>query len=368
MAILTKRSLDATLKNYFSQAFLQLRLNDFLCNKMLNIGIVGLGYWGPNLVRNFSQVQGATVKCVADMDEKRLARIQKTYPAIETLTMADEVIARADIDAVVLATPIVTHYDLAKKALLAGKHVLVEKPLATSRTEVLELIDLASTKGKVLMVDHTFLYTGAVRKIRSLVENGEIGELNYFDSTRINLGLFNPNWSVIWDLAVHDLSIFDYVSGGKTPVALSATGVSHTNLPIENIAYITLLFDDSTIAHISSSWVSPVKIRKTLIGGTKKMVIYDDVEPTEKIKIYDSGFSVNSPEEMHKWLVDYRFGDIYIPKLEQTEALLGVANDFVSAITQGTKPVSDAQSGLNVVTMLEAAQKSMKAQGALQKL
>jgi len=332
---------------------------------MLNIGIIGLGYWGPNLVRNFNQANGAAVKCVADLDENRLARIRSSYPSVETVSTADEIISRNDIDAVVLATPIVTHFDLAKKALLSGKHVLVEKPLATSRAEVLELMELADAKGKVIMVDHTFLYTGAVRKIRNLVETGEIGDLQYFDSTRINLGLFNPNWSVIWDLAVHDLSIFDYISGGKKPVAISATGVSHTNMPVENIAYITLFFNDNTIAHISSSWVSPVKIRKTLIGGSKKMVIYDDVEPTEKIKIYDSGFSIATQEEMHKWLVDYRMGDIYIPKLEQTEALLGVANDFVSAIVNHTVPVSNAQSGLNVVTMLEAAHNSMKAKGAL---
>jgi predicted dehydrogenase len=297
---------------------------------MINIGIVGLGYWGPNLVRNFNQASNAVVKCVSDLDTKRLEKIKLNYPAVETLNNADAVIERNDIDAVVLATPIVTHFELAKKALLSGKHVLVEKPLATSRNEVLELIEIAAAKNLVLMVDHTFLYTGAVKKIRELNESGEIGDLTYFDSTRINLGLFNPNWSVIWDLAVHDLSIFDYISMGKVPVAISATGVSHTQMQIENIAYISLFFSDSTFAHISSSWVSPVKIRKTLIGGSKKMIIYDDVEPTEKIKIYDSGFSVNSPEEMHKWLIDYRFGDIHIPKLEQTEALLGVANYFIS--------------------------------------
>lgn len=302
------------------------------------------------------------------MDEGRLAKIKNLYPGVETYLHADEIINNTEVDAIVLATPIKTHFDLAKKALLAGKHVLVEKPLATSRAEVLELIDLAESKKLVLMVDHTFLYTGAVRKIRSLVESGEIGDLDYFDSTRINLGLFNPNWSVIWDLAVHDLSIFDYISGGKKPVAVSATGISHTQMPIEDIAYITMYFNDNTIAHITSSWISPVKIRKTMIGGSKKMVIYDDVEPTEKVKIYDSGFSVNTPEDMHKWLIDYRFGDIYIPKLEQTEALLGVANDFVSAISHGTTPVSNHQSGLNVVTVLEAAQKSINLKGELQKL
>jgi predicted dehydrogenase len=340
----------------------------FFAAEMLNIGIIGLGYWGPNLVRNFSATPGAVVKCVADLDDKRLARIRTAYPSIETVSDADEILARLDIDAVVLATPIKTHYDLAKRAILNGKHVLVEKPLATSRAEVLELIDLADKHEKVLMVDHTFLYTGAVRKIRDLVETGELGDLQYFDSTRINLGLFNPNWSVIWDLAVHDLSIFDYISNGKKPSGVSATGISHTSMGIEDIAYITMYFDDNTIAHITSSWISPVKIRKTLIGGSKKMVIYDDVEPTEKVKIYNSGFSVSTQEEMHRWLVDYRYGDIHIPKLEQTEALLGVATDFVGAISNGQTPVSNRHSGLNVVTVLEAAQKSIRERGTLQKL
>jgi predicted dehydrogenase len=330
---------------------------------MLGIGIVGLGYWGPNLVRNFSAAAGAEVRCVADRDAARLQKIHSLYPAVDLLSEATEVFQRSDIDAVVLATPINTHFPLAKMALEAGKHVLVEKPLATSRAEVLELMEIADRKGLQLMVDHTFLYTGAVQKIKSLVDSGELGELQYFDSTRINLGLFNPNWSVIWDLAVHDLSIFDYISSGKKPVAVSATGISHTQMGIEDIAYISLFFNDSTIAHITSSWISPVKIRKTLIGGSKKMVIYDDVEPTEKIKIYDSGFSVSSPEDMHRWLVDYRFGDIAIPKIAQTEALLGVAQDFVSAIVHGTRPISDRESGLNVVTILEAAQQSVKQRG-----
>lgn len=335
---------------------------------MMNIGIVGLGYWGPNLVRNFSAASRATVTAVADLDDARLARIQPMYPAIQTFKNGMDIINNPAIDAVVLATPINTHFTLAKAALLAGKHVLVEKPLATSRNEVLELIDIAEKMKKVIMVDHTFLYTGAVNKIKDLLSSGELGELQYFDSTRINLGLFNPNWSVIWDLAVHDLSIFDYISNGKKPIAVSATGISHTKMPIEDIAYITLFFNDSTIAHITSSWISPVKIRKTLIGGTKKMAIYDDVEPTEKVKVYDSGFSVESPEEVHKWLIDYRFGDIHIPKLAQTEALLGVANDFVGAILDGTQPKSDFNSGLNVVTILEAAQKSMNNKGSLQNL
>ncbi len=326
---------------------------------MINVGIVGLGYWGPNLVRNFQSVNGAEVHSVADFDNNRLQKIHQLYPKINLCNDANEIFENPEIDAVVLATPINTHYDLAKKALLKNKSVMVEKPLATSRAEVLELMEIADARGLSLMVDHTFLYTGAVQKIKNVIDSGELGQLQYFDSTRINLGLFNPNWSVIWDLAVHDLSIFDYISGGKKPVAVSATGIAHTKMGIENLAYISLFFDDDTFAHITSSWISPVKIRKTLIGGTKKMIIYDDVEPTEKIKIYDSGFSVSTPEDMHKWLIDYRFGDIYIPKLPQIEALKGVAEDFVKSISEKTTPLGNANSGLNVVTILEAAQKSL---------
>jgi len=326
---------------------------------MIKVGIVGLGYWGPNLVRNFQSVNGAEVHSVADFDNSRLQKIHQLYPKINLCNDANDIFKNPEIDAVVLATPINTHYDLAKKALLNNKSVMVEKPLATSRAEVLELMEIADARGLSLMVDHTFLYTGAVQKIKSVIDTGELGQLQYFDSTRINLGLFNPNWSVIWDLAVHDLSIFDYISGGKKPVAVSATGIAHTKMGIENLAYISLFFGDETFAHITSSWISPVKIRKTLIGGTKKMIIYDDVEPTEKIKIYDSGFSVSSPEDMHKWLIDYRFGDIYIPKLPQIEALKGVAEDFVKSITEKTTPLGNANSGLNVVTILEAAQKSL---------
>lgn len=332
---------------------------------MLKFGIIGLGYWGPNLVRNFNLVKEARVQAVADFDAARVQKISALYPGIQTCANGDDIIHNNDIDAVILATPIKTHYDLAKKALLAGKHVLVEKPLATSRAEVSELIEIADRKGLKLMVDHTFLYTGAVQKIRELIDAGEIGDLQYFDSSRVNLGLFNPNWSVIWDLAVHDLSILDYITSGKKIAAVSATGISHTQMPIEDIAYLTLFYDDQTIAHITSSWISPVKIRKTLIGGTKKMIIYDDVEPTEKVKVYDTGFHVNSAEELHKWLVDYRFGDIYIPKIAQTEALLGVANDFAAAIRENKIPRSSAQSGLNVVSILEAAQKSIQEKGKL---
>ena len=332
---------------------------------MTNVGIIGLGYWGPNLVRNFNALSTVNVSMVADLDAERRDKICKLYPNTVGVASGDDILNNPEIDAVVLATPIKTHYNLAKKALEMGKHVLVEKPLATSRAEAQELIDLAKEKGLALMVDHTFLYTGAVQKIKDLVQSGEIGELQYFDSTRVNLGLFNPNYSVAWDLAVHDLSIFDYISNGKQATAVSATGISHTALDIEDISYITLHFADKMMAHITSSWISPVKIRSTLIGGTKKMVIYDDVEPTEKIKIYDSGFTVTEPEEMHKFLIDYRFGDIHIPKIAQTEALLGVAKDFISAVTTGSTPISDAKTGLRVVAILEAAQKSMAQRGAV---
>jgi predicted dehydrogenase len=331
---------------------------------MIKTAIIGLGYWGPNLVRNFSQTVGSTLCATADKDPARRARISAAYPGLNVYAEASEVFQDPEVDAVVIATPIHTHYALAKAALEAGKHVLVEKPLATAAAEVEILMQLAKDKGLLLMVDHTFLYTGAVQKARELVLSGEIGQLSYFDSTRINLGLFNADWSVVWDLAVHDLSIFFYVSGGRQPRAVSATGMSHTALNIEDIAYTTLFFDDGLLAHITSSWISPVKVRKTLIGGTRKMIIYDDVEPTEKVRVYDSGYEVHTPEEMHRLLIDYRTGDIHIPKIETTEALKLVAADFIECIQSGSKPRSNAELGLQVVKVLEAAEKSIRMKGA----
>jgi len=329
---------------------------------MTGIAIVGYGYWGPNLVRNFSTVPGSKVEWVVDLRTERLEVIKKQYPTIRTTANFDDALNDPAVAAVVIATPVQHHYHLAKKALEHGKHVLIEKPMTQSSAEAEELVEISKKKGLVLMVDHTFLYTGAVRKIKDLIHSGEIGDIQYFDSTRINLGLFQPDINVLWDLAPHDISILFYLISDR-PVSVSATGISHTPNGLENVAYLTVNYDTGHIAHFSCSWSSPVKIRKVLIGGTKKMIVFDDVEPSEKVKIYDTGYTVKSDEEKRKLLIDYRVGDIYVPKLEQREALAGMASDFISAIEKGTTPVSDWKVGLEVVKVLEAAQESIKNKG-----
>jgi len=300
---------------------------------------------------------------VADQREERLKVASGLYPSIQTTTSIDDVIDDPEIDAVVIATPVFTHYELAKRALEAGKNVLVEKPMTDSSALANELIDLATKKNKVLMVDHTFLYTGAVQKIKSLIDSNTLGNVNYFDSTRINLGLFQPDINVLWDLAPHDISILTYLVK-ETPQSVQATGVSHTNNGIENIAYMTINYQSGMIAHFHCSWSSPVKIRQILIGGDKKMVLYNDMEPTEKVKLYDTGYEIKNEEDKRKILVDYRIGDIYTPKVDPKEALAGVTSDFVTAINTGQSPVSDSESGLAVVKILEASQHSIKNKGA----
>jgi predicted dehydrogenase len=292
----------------------------------------------------------------------KLASLKQLYPNITVTTNLQDVFADKMIDAVVIATPVFSHYTLAKQALQAGKHVLVEKPMTACVQEAEELIELAGKMGKLLMVDHTFLYTGAVEKIKQLVQSGEIGRINYIDSIRINLGLFQSDVNVLWDLAPHDISICVNMIP-KMPYSVQARGISHTRNGIENIAYLTLNFPSDLIAHFNCSWSSPVKIRQMLFGGDKKMIVYNDMEPTEKVKIYDSGFDVKSNEEINKIKVDYRMGDIYIPKLKTTEALTDMARDFVGSVTKGRQPVSDWQTGLMVVKILEAADASIKAKG-----
>lgn len=329
---------------------------------MINCAIIGYGYWGPNLVRNFSSAANASVKLVADLRPERLNLVKKNYPMIEVTTDIDSIWGDAGIDAVIIATPVFTHFDLAKKALNSGKHVLLEKPMTDTVAHALELIELAQSKGKVLMVDHTFLYTSAVQKMKSLIDQGDIGKVKYFDSTRINLGLIQQDVNVLWDLAPHDISILDYLMPEK-PRSVQATGVSHIHNGIENIAYLTVNYDSDFIAHFSCSWSSPVKIRTMLLGGDKKMVVFNDMEPTEKIKIYDTAHTVSSDEEKQRVLVDYRVGDVYIPKLEIKEALGGMAKDFIDAIEKGTTPIASWKSGLNTIRILEASQVSIKEKG-----
>jgi predicted dehydrogenase len=328
----------------------------------MKIGIIGYGYWGPNLVRNFSGIGSCTIKKVADQRKERLDVLAKSYPGIEGVMTADDIIADPEIDAVVIATPVFTHYEIARKALDEGKHVLIEKPMTSTSEQALGLIELAAKKQKVLMVDHTFLYTGAVQKIKELIDSGELGNINYFDSSRINLGLFQPDINVLWDLAPHDISILSFLYK-ESPYSVHATGTCHTGNGIENIAYLTVNYESGFIAHFNCSWSSPVKIRLLLIGGDKKMIVFNDLEPTEKIKVYDTGYKHTTDEEQYRIRVDYRSGDIYIPKINMKEALSGMAADFVSAIINKTTPVSDFNSGLEVIRILEASQVSIKNNG-----
>ena len=317
----------------------------------MNLAIIGYGYWGPNLVRNFANVNGCNLKLVIDSREERLALVKKAYASVEVSTNVDDAFTRSDIDAVVIATPVFTHFVFAEKALKAGKHVLIEKPMTSSVEESEKLIALATSLNKILMVDHTFLYTGAVKKMKSMIDSGDIGKIKYFDSTRINLGLFQPDVNVLWDLAPHDISILDFLVNEK-PVSINATGVSHTNNGIENIAYLTVNYQSDFIAHFNCSWTSPVKIRILLLGGDKKMVVFNDLEPSEKIRVYDTGYSHTTDEEKKRVLVDYRAGDVFIPKVESMEALHGMASDFVNAVLNNSQPKSSMYSGLNVIKIL----------------
>lgn len=329
---------------------------------MINLGIIGYGYWGPNLVRNFNGNKNFTVKKVADTRQERLDLVKRQYPAIETVKDAAEILDDPSIDAVAIATPVYAHYALAKSALSNGKHVLLEKPMTSTSQEAEELISLSLSKNLSLMVDHTFLYTGAVQKIRQLIDEDTIGRIKYLDSTRINLGLFQPDINVLWDLAPHDISIMAHLVNEK-PYSLNASGVSHTNNGLENIAFLTVNFESGFIAHFNCSWTSPVKIRLMLIGGDKKMIVFNDVEPTEKIRIYDTGYSVKNDEDKQKLLIDYRTGDIFIPKTPSTEALALMAEDFAQSILNGRTPVADHQSGLSVIRILEASTESLKNHG-----
>ena len=328
----------------------------------MNIGIIGYGYWGPNLLRNFSQVNNCKVKMVSDFRSDRLAIVTKTYPTVNVTTKPDDILLSNEIDAVVIATPVFTHFPLAKMALENGKQVLLEKPMTSSIKEAEELMNLAKQKGLLLMVDHTFLYTGAVMKMKQLINEKSIGEIQYFDSSRINLGLFQIDVNVLWDLAPHDISILLHLIN-KKPYSVNATGISHTKNGIENVAYLTINYSENFIAHFSCSWTSPVKLRTMLIGGDKKMLVFNDLEPSEKIRIYDTGYNYKTDEEKNRLMVDYRTGDVYIPKLESKEALFGMASDFINSIINKTEPLSNAQLGLDVIQILEASQQSIKNNG-----
>jgi predicted dehydrogenase len=329
----------------------------------MKIGVVGFGYWGPNLVRNFLATPGVEGIVCFDSSEKRLQVAKQKFPSIETVKNYDELLKRDDVKAIAIATPVSTHFPLGMKALDAGKHLLLEKPMAESSEQCRQLI-AAAAKGKLtLMIDHTFVYTGAVRKIKEFIEEGRLGEIMYFDSVRVNLGLFQHDTNVIWDLAPHDLSIMDYLIG-LDPVSVSAVGAKHFS-DKEDIAYITIRYNNQLLAHFHVNWMSPVKVRKILIGGSKLMAVYDDMEPSEKVKVYDKGVDIKERESIYKVLVQYRTGDMWAPKIDPNEALGFMTAEFVDSIRTGKRPTSDGRSGMKIVSILEAAQKSLGQGGAM---
>ncbi|MGO9085587.1 MAG: Gfo/Idh/MocA family protein [Candidatus Sulfotelmatobacter sp.] len=330
---------------------------------VVRFGVVGYGYWGPNVVRNLNQLEKAEVLTVCDKSTASIQRIQKAYPQVDVTSDPADLMSSAEIDAVAVVTPVWTHYELAKAALENGKHIFVEKPFTSNVAQAEELIDLAARKNLKIMVDHTFLFTGAVKKIKQLLDEDALGKLYYYDSTRVNLGLFQHDVNVIWDLAPHDLSIMDYLIQ-EGPEAIVATGQTHLN-GFEDVAFITVYFPDKIIAHLNVNWLSPVKVRTTLIGGEKKMLVWNDLEADEKIKIYDKGVSVTNREGVYNLLVNYRTGDMWAPKIQQTEALTGELSYFVDCIRKDETPMNDGKAGLRVVKMLEAAGESLRQRGAL---
>jgi predicted dehydrogenase len=330
---------------------------------MIGIGVIGFGYWGPNLVRNFDEIPGTRVVGICEHNPERLAHVHNLYPAIETTTNYLDLVVDTRIDAIVIATPAFTHFELGMEVLRAGKHVLIEKPLAETSDQAARLIVEAGRHHCVLMVNHTFIFTSAVRKMRELVANNGVGDIFYYDAVRANLGPHRHDVSAIWDLAVHDLTIMDYVLPFR-PTAISATGLSNVPGEPENIAHITVFFDGIFIAHIQVNWMAPVKVRRTVIGGSGKMILYDDIEPNEKLKVYDSGIMNNkNAESADQMLAAYRTGDMLVPKLDTTEPLRTAALHFLQCIEEGGRPLTDGEAGLRVVRILEAATQSMAERG-----
>ncbi len=330
---------------------------------MINIGIIGYGYWGPNLVRNFAETANARVAAVADLDKAKLETVQRRYPSVKTTTNFQELLQDPTIDAIAIATPVSTHFEFGMAALKAGKHVWLEKPMTETSLQARKLVAEADQRKRVLFVDHTFIYTGSVRKMGEIIAAGELGKMYYYDSTRVNLGLFQRDVNVIADLAVHDFSILDYLLH-EHPVAVSASGTNHFPGTPENLAFITLFYESGTIAHVNVSWLAPVKVRQILVGGSKKMIIYDDNEPSEKIKVYDKGVTfTDDPKQIHEMRVTHRTGDMWAPKLASAEALRVAAEHFADCIQNGKTPQTDGALGERVVELIEAATSSMRGKG-----
>jgi len=332
----------------------------------VRVGVIGFGYWGPNIVRNLSGLETCELAAVCDKNPAALKRVTRAYPGVHATTEFSEVLRSPDIDAVAIVTPVWTHFELAKAALEHGKHVFVEKPFTSTSQQAEQLIELAERKNLRIMVDHTFLFCGAVRKIRELVDKGALGQLYYFDSTRVNLGLFQHDVSVVWDLAPHDLSIMDHIIR-QQPEAVVATGGKHFN-DLADMAFITVYFPGNLIAHINVNWLSPVKVRTTLIGGKDKMLVWNDLEPDEKIRVYDKGVDVSNGQGLYDLLVSYRSGDVWSPKVDSAEALKVELGYFLDCVMKDQTPINDGAAGLRVVRLLEAAEESLKAQGRLVRL
>lgn len=331
--------------------------------RRLGVAVLGLGYWGPNLARNVASSKECCLKGLCDKDVDRLSLVGAAYPSARQTAKLEDILCDPEVEAVAIATPVDSHYDLARKCLEAGRHVLVEKPMTRKVSEAEELVRLATEKGLTLMVDHTFNYTGAVTKLKEIIAAGSLGDILYWDSVRVNLGLFQHDVNVVWDLAPHDLSIMDYVLGIK-PISVQVTGVAHYSDGLENMAYLTLRFATGAIAHFHVNWLAPVKIRTTLIGGTKKMIVFDDMETVEKIKIYDKGVDViREREGIYKTLVQYRMGDMFAPHIENVEALSKEVAHFARVVRGEEKPLSGGDAGLRVVRILDAAEKSIRNSG-----
>jgi predicted dehydrogenase len=330
---------------------------------MVNLGLIGYGYWGPNLLRNFADLPRVKLAAVSDLDSKRLETVQRRYPGVRTTTDYRDLTRDPSIDAVAIATPVQSHFELGLAALRAGKHLWLEKPMTETSDQARTLVDEAVKQKRVLLVDHTFVYTGAIRKMGEIIRSGELGKVLYYDSIRVNLGLFQRDVNVISDLAVHDFSILEFLLG-ESPSAVSASGTNHFPGTPENLAYITLFYDSGTIAHVNVSWLAPVKVRQILIGGSKKMITYDDMESSEKVKVYDKGVSfTDDPEKIQEMRVGYRTGDMWAPKLDATEALRIEGDHFIDCIERGESPRTDGPLGVRVVELIEAATSSMRGRG-----
>ncbi len=330
---------------------------------MLRMGVIGYGYWGPNLVRNFAESSQTSVTMVADLDETRLALVRKRFPMVRTTTAIAELIADPNVDAVAIATPVRTHFALGMEVLKAGKHLWLEKPMTETADEARRLADEADRRGVVCYVDHTFVYTGAVRKMGELVHAGDLGKLYYYDSTRINLGLFQRDVNVIADLAVHDFAILDYLMR-EQPVAVSGSGVNHFPGTPENLGYLTLYYGSGVLAHINVSWLSPVKVRQVLLSGSDKMIVYDDLLPSEKVKVYDSGVSfTEDPERIRDLRVGYRTGDMWAPRLKDTEALTVAVAHFADCVATSQVPLTDGRLGVRIIQLIEASNRSIRERG-----